>query len=212
MFGFAAAFGALTLAVAGACLSSACVDPSQDYNDWLARTGDARVAETPDSSGLDGSLPDGGFQETLLMACLGALAGGDVRDEVLLTATAKYTPAPGGGGTFTFSDTPLVIGATDLTQTVGDTVTDTEPVAPDGTCAIAFGPSNVPAAASRLGEIVFAKSTLHFIINGTQLCAGEEAVVTSPLTTTLDPAHNPCIFRSGTPPFPTFQSSDFHCP
>jgi hypothetical protein len=86
-------------------------------------------------------------------------------------------------------------------------------VAPDGTCDVHIGATTIPAAADPLGaQIVFSDSLLHVRVSTDDLCASLSGHVTSPLDTELDPTRSFCVFRAGTPPFPVFQSADFHCP
>jgi hypothetical protein len=214
----AAALASATLAT----LATGCVDPKHDFDDWLARTADARsLVPVFDGGASDGaagesSLPDAGFGGTYLMACLSSLNPNPAQ-ALLFRADAQFTPAAaGGGGTLDFSQTPLVTGA----QTIDDSApmgstssVNGSVVALDGTCDVHVGPTTIPASADPLGaQIVFADSALHFHVSSGGLCAALSGHVTLPLDTNLDPTRSFCIFRPPTPPFPVFQSADFHCP
>jgi hypothetical protein len=205
------------LACALALLTTAgCVDPKLDYDDWLARTADARAA-TPalEAGGSDAALPDAGFGGTYLMACLSSLDPNPAQ-ALLFKADLRFTPAAGGGGTFDFAQTPLLTNAQDVTQVapMGTPVAvDGSPVAPDGTCDVHIGATTIPTTADPLGlQIVFTDSTLHFHVSAMPLCAALSGHISAPQMTDLDPTRSFCVIRSSTPPFPTFQAADFHCP
>jgi hypothetical protein len=207
----------LALVAAALVLGGAgCVDPKQDFDDWAARTADARSAGPVLEAGpSDSALPDASFGGTYLMACLSSL-NPNPAEALLFKADARFTPSPGGGGTFDFTQTPLVKGAQDITQIAPMAMTVVAPTAtvgPDGTCDVHIGATTIPAAADPIGPaIVFTDSLLHFHVSAMPICASLSGHVTMPLTTDLDPAHSFCILQSPTPPFPTFAASDFHCP
>jgi hypothetical protein len=207
----------LPLAVAG-LLASGCVDPKRDYDDWLARTADARsVVVTFEAGVSDAGAPETAFEKTYLMACLSALSAGNAGEALLFKADAKFTPASGtGGGTFDFTQTPLVAHAHDITQAAPNGMAVTvngSPVAADGTASVHIGPTTIPMEADPIGaDIVFTDSTLLFHVSEDALCAGLSGHVSEPVVSDLDPAQNFCIFRPSTSPFPAFQASDFHCP
>ncbi len=203
--------------VAIAVPSASCVDPKSDYDDWLNRTADSRAAAQNPDAGLpvDAAPPtDAGFDQQLVMACLPFLAGGNVRDAILFAVSAKFTASPSGGGTLDFSDTPLLIGATDTSMTTGTGASAMGvAIAPDGTGVVNLGPGTIPANANPLGsEVQLTDSALHVIISGTSMCAGESGHISSPVTADLQPPQNPCIFFPATPPFPALALSQFHCP
>jgi hypothetical protein len=93
------------------------VTPKDDYDDFLARTADARAAllVTPviDAGSEDASpmaeaskmedaapvgIPDGGFGGTYYMACMTPLSNGDVSKKLEFDVTLQVTPLDGGGG------------------------------------------------------------------------------------------------------------------
>ncbi len=214
------AAAAATSLGAGAVLglvASGCVDPEHDFDDWLARTADARsFVPVVEGGSSDSSLPDAGFGGTYLMACLSSLDPNPAQ-ALLFRADARFMPATtGGGGTLDFSQTPLVKNAQTIDDSapMGSTVTaNGSAVAPDGTCDVRVGATTIPASADPLGaQIVFADSTLHVHVSTGELCAALSGHVTSPLDTNLDPTRSFCVFRSQAAPFPVFQSGDFHCP
>jgi hypothetical protein len=194
-----------------------CVDPTDDLSDWLSRTADARSPQpASDANGGpgDGGLGDASFSATYLMACLSSLSPNPA-EPFLFRTDAHYTPAA-SGGTFDFTETTLVVGAQSVSAVAPGAPTVTvngTAVLPDGTCDVHTGATLIPGSADPLGpEIDFSDSDLHFRVSPDDLCANLSGQVTTPISTTLDPATNICIFRSATPPFPAFQATDFHCP
>jgi hypothetical protein len=205
----------LALAAASLVLAG-CVDAKQDFDDWAARTANARSAGPVIEAGpSDSALSDASFGGTYLMACLSSL-NPNPAEALLFKADALFTPMAGGGGTFAFTQTPLVKNAQDVTQIapMGTPVAvPSSPVAPDGTCDVHIGPTTIPASADPIGpQIVFTDSSLHFHLTASPICASLSGHVTMPLTTDLDPTHSFCVLRPSTPPFPTFTAADFHCP
>src|SRR5258708_7939978 len=100
-----AAFASLSVFSTGIVLlvvtglgAGGCVTPKSDYEDWLARTGDARAAQpVVDSGAFEAALPDGGFDNTYFMACASQIVGSDITKATLFAAHAVYTPSAGGG-------------------------------------------------------------------------------------------------------------------
>jgi hypothetical protein len=214
-----------------------CVTPLNDYQDFLARTADARApvampppttdASTPamDASMpiVDGAIPEGGFSGTYYMACLTPLSGGDISMALSFDVTLQVTPLPdGGGSSVTLTTLALVVQATNLSQvapramrtvatgTVDDTgvgwVVYTVPtVIPGGADPVVPG-SDIDINAG-------AEYQLH-ITSPTDICAGFLAQVTKPLTMSVTPSNNPCIFRvpAADGALPMLTGSDIHCP
>jgi hypothetical protein len=209
-------------APAACLLSTACVDPKQDFDDWLTRTADARSAASTVEAGVsDTGVPDAGFEGTYLMSCLSSLSVGNPADALLFKTTVAFHPsgdrsADTGAGGFDFTQIPLIVHAQDLSQTApgGMLVTvDGTPVSAQGTCDVHIGASTIPSQADPIGaDIVFSDSSLHFQVSPDDLCATLSGHVTAPLMADLNPAQSFCIFRPGTSPLPTFQAADLHCP
>jgi hypothetical protein len=199
-------------------LATGCVDPKRDYDDWLSRTADARSVTLIVEAGVfEGGAPDAAFDDTYLMACLSALSAGNGSQALLFKANAHFTPGGGaGGGTFDFTQSPLVAHAQDISQTAAGGMPVTvngSPVASDGTASVHIGATTIPKEADPIGaEIVFTDSTLLFHVSEDALCAALSGHVSQPVAADLDPAQNFCIFRPSTSPFPALQASDFHCP
>jgi hypothetical protein len=192
-----------------------CVDPTDDLNDWLSRTADARSPQVVVEAGPTDSGPgDASFSNTYLMACLSSL-NANPSQPFLFNAVAKYTPGT-SGGTFDFTETTLAVGAQSVSQLApgAPTVTvNASTVAPDGTCDVHIGKTLIPGSADPLGpEVDFSDSDLHFHVSPEDLCANLSGTVVAPIATTLDPSMNICILRVPTSPLPMFQSADFHCP
>jgi hypothetical protein len=210
---------AAAVAWAGSLLGETvgCVDPTDDLNDWLSRTADARspqAASDANTGPRDGGLGDASFSATYLMACLSSLSPNPA-EPFLFRADARYTPAA-SGGTFDLTETSLVVGAQSISSVAPGAPVVTvsgSAVLPDGTCDVHIGQTLIPASADPLGpEVDFSDSDLHFRVSPDDLCANLSGQVTMPIATTLEPATNICVFRSATPPLPTFQAADFHCP
>jgi hypothetical protein len=211
---------AFCLAVAG------CVDPKSDYQAYLSRTAAARAAaEEADAGAVASAAPDAAFQQTYLMACLAGLFGGNVNDAMLFASSLTYTPTSGGGGQLGVTDTPLVVGARRLTQTVGSTVTAAPtPVAPSGTATVVLPDSVVPAAANPtgMGDIVFdndppLQADFIFVPTadaGVRVCAGLVGRTDRPVVATLTAQDTPCIFipLAPTDELPQLTEGEFHCP
>jgi hypothetical protein len=200
-----------------AIVMAGCVDPQSDYNDWLARTADARAAgSTSDAStSFDAAPPDGGFNQVFAMACSTQLAPG-FADSTRFMATATYTPGTSGGGQLTFYDQPLQAHATSMSQTVGEqTATQTVAVDSSGKAKLVFGPVVLPGAANPVtgGDADFdSTSTLNFIVGQGSLCAGLTGNITSPFPIALDPTKGDiCLFVSSTADgaFPTLTDDAF---
>lgn len=200
---------------------TACVDPQQDFNDYAARTADAHAPpplNTVSDAATDAPLyaPDASFSSTMFFeSCLTGQANGNVSEANGSVASMTFTPKPGGGGTLTFTNTPLKIGATSLTQTSGMSSTASPAtIAPDGSGTATFGQTIIPADANPVSnmQLTLSMSTLSFHVESeTQICANLHGTVVEPAAATVT---GPCIFApiSGNGPLPTFQLSDYHCP
>ena len=199
---------------------AACVNPKNDYDDYLARTADADTTPPVEDAGtFDGTAGDAGFQnQAFVMACLSELEP-TIPYATYFVGTATFDSTGGGNGTLDFSDVAIALsnnGAsppTSITDTVGTPATVNGTVVTGGKASIVFGPTNVPAAASPLGsEIVFTDSTLTVLIQDDALLCGNLAGdVTEPDILTLNPSMNICVFYPGTS-VPVLQQSQFHCP
>lgn len=199
------------------CLSGACVDPKQDYDDWIARTADARatVYVPPDSAAFEGSPPDGGFAGTFFMACLPSTSLGDVGQALLSKVVLQYTADGNGGGTVDYRAIALRIGSTDLSQSVGtptilNGVRVTSFVAP-----LVYGPTTIPATADPLTplDIIFQDLTLFMHIeDDTHLCATLSGHLVQPEVIDLSQPGSNCVLRPSSGPIPKLVTDDFHCP
>jgi hypothetical protein len=215
-----AAAGMAVLA-ASAWLGTACVDPKTDYDDWMIRTTNLRNQTPPESdASFEAGLPDGGFTQLYLMACVSQLTDGTIATPTLFTATATFTPSESGGGSLDFSDAVLAYNATSLSQTVAATVSEMGvPVAADGTAVINYGPTTIPPAGNPLqnGEVDFSALILTFQIGpGTDLCANVTGAYSAPVSEQITVVgQNVCIYvpmANMTDPLPTLTQSQVHCP
>ncbi|HEX8790632.1 MAG TPA: hypothetical protein VF765_06745 [Polyangiaceae bacterium] len=204
-------------------VSVACVDPQQDYNDYVNRTADAHVPPPIGTSdaGIDtGPLyaPDAGFSSNLyLMSCLTAQAEGDTTKASNSVGHLSFMPTAGGGGTVTYGDQTLKINPTSLSDVTGayaETGGGTIDAHGEGT--VKWGMTSIPGDGDTVNPgqaLVFSSSQLDLHIESeTQVCANFTGNLTSP---SVLPVGGPCVFRllpSATSPLPKFQLSDFHCP
>ena len=119
----------LTVVVSTTWIGVACIDPRNDYDDWVAATGPLRGVvpgdEVMDAGAIETSAPEGGFStENYLMACVSDLV--DLRTAVQeaaeFTATATYTPLGRAerGARSTSATRPSMVGATSITQVAPD--------------------------------------------------------------------------------------------
>ena len=124
----------------------ACVDPEKDYNDYVNRTADAHTPPpmNVDSGAETGPLyaPDAGFtSNTYFMSCLTGNAEGDPSKASTSVVKLTYAPNSGGGGTITFGNQALTIGASSLANVTGmynQPSPASVPVAPDGTATVTW--------------------------------------------------------------------------
>jgi hypothetical protein len=217
----AAGFSALLLSLA-LVPSAACVNPKTDYDDFLARTADADLnGITPDEAGFDGYSGDAGFMnQSYVMACVSQSFGDSVSDVILFYAEASFIPTDANGdGTFDFSDTALVVGATNTSQSAGGgPMPINGSMVTGGQVNVVYGPTTIPGSADPIGDgpIVFSSDTLHFYIGpGVNLCGLLSGATTEPLVTMLNPADNICIFfpfEGSTGTIPALTQAEFHCP
>jgi hypothetical protein len=227
-------FALLFLAAIGSTGSTvalgACVDPSKDYDNFLARTASETIPSSDAS--FDSAVPeagvgslDAGFTGQYVMACVSQVDDSDPKEATYFQIFATFRPAAsGGGGTFDFADQALPLGPgsppsppTTTAGAVGAIASvNGSVVTPDGHCDVVFGPTVVPGAADAVvvgADIYFTNSTLHFIIGpGSQLCAELGGTVTSPLQVTLDPPLNICALTATTGPVSPLTQADVHCP
>jgi hypothetical protein len=207
---------------------AACVNPKTDYDNYLARTEGGASPTGEGGPTFDGASPDAGFTQEYVMACTSQIAQGSAAQATYFMVTVAYTPgAPGDDGTLDFTDQALMLGPsmagypngsppTRVSPGIGDVVTvNGSPVTPDGHCDVVFGATIVPGAANPITgtDIHFTDSTLHFLVGpGSQLCAELSGDVTEPLTVTLDPTQNICIFKETTGPVAPLTQAEVHCP
>jgi hypothetical protein len=201
----------------------ACVDPQKDFNDYVNRTADAHA---PPPINVDASVdtgplyaPDASFTtNTYFMSCLTGNAEGDPSKASSSVATVTYAPTSGGGGTITFGNQALTIGASSLRSVSGmynQASPANAPVAPDGSATVTWHNTTIPGNANpvTMMDLVFSSSQMDLHIESeTQMCGNFSGNLIQPLVTLVT---GPCVFRllpSATAPLPQLQLSDFHCP
>jgi hypothetical protein len=216
-FGAAGTFAALS-ALALASLA-ACVNPKNDYEDYIARTKDAETTLPTDDASFDGVSGDAaGFTQSYVMACISQSTGESITLPTLFIATASFVASDSNGdGTINFTDTALVVGATDTSDLAGGAPTPVSATVTASQADLNFGNTTIPAAADPLGQgpIVFSTNNLHVYIGpGTNLCGIITGHTTSPEITDLT-SGNICIFfpfEGSVGQVPTLTQAEFHCP
>jgi len=201
----------------------ACVDPEKDYNDYFNRTADAHAPPpmNVDSGAETGPLyaPDAGFtSNTYFMSCLTGNAEGDPSKASTSVVKITYAPQTGGGGTISFGNQALTIGASSLSSVIGmynQASPANAPVAPDGAATVTWRDTTIPGDANpvTMMDLVFSSSSLALHVESeTQICGNFTGNLVQPLQTVVT---GPCVIRllpnaSSAPP--SFQLNDFHCP
>jgi hypothetical protein len=202
----------ITAVVAG------CLDPTNDFNDWLSRSADARAGTSVVSDASFDAMLSSSFDQTYVMACVPQLAPDDPTKALLFNAHLVFTLSGGpGNGTLDVTQTALVAHATDTTMTTGMPVSVMGTPVMGGMAAVNSGAITIPGNADTItsNPIVFTSSTLYFsIASPTQLCAGLAGMVTMPIPLMLDKTKNICRFKvpMGTA-VPMFTADEFlSCP
>jgi hypothetical protein len=204
--------------IAFLALAAACVDPSSDYDSYISRTNDLRGRTTHDSGPADVQALDGGFSHVYYTICLPLLAAGHVDKALRFQSTATYTQQSANGGSIVVSLIPLTKDATDLSQTVGNTIAGAPVGVANNKFDLDLGAPVVPAAANPISnnDIVFKTAVLHYtILSPDRMCAILNGEITQPLDTTFDGDSNPCISISFPQPsgaLPSLTAADIHCP
>jgi hypothetical protein len=196
----------------------ACVNPRDQYDDYLDRTADARggIAPVSDAS-FEGNAPDGGFMATYAQVCYPHLFM-DPSNALLFVSQAAFAPDGTGGGMLTMTIQPLVKHATDLSQMTGPATTYMTHVDSSAHFDLNLAPLTLPKEANPIqaSDVVFSAAVFHGILQSEdKFCAGFEGQVTSPIMLPLDPTLDFCLFKKASGPMdavPMYQTSDFHCP
>jgi hypothetical protein len=197
------------LALPPALASASCLNPQDDYNQYVGRAEDAQVPTSPIGTGGDSGAfdaaslraPDAGFDDTnYVMICLSQLAE-DVTNALLWKVELKYTGGS-NGGTLTYTSHSLAAGSTDINNPLDPqvgpiTTSGANDINAHGFGTIDVGSTTLPAAANGItsGPVPLENVTIAFHIESpTQICANLGANVTAPAPVTLEPAENPCIY------------------
>lgn len=102
--------GAALLLVSGLGAYVACIPhPKEDYDDFLARTEDARAPIPKEDSGpVDSSAPTDTIEGVYFGSCLSSLSLGDLNKVLRFYTVIKYVPGPAGSnGALDIAFTPL---------------------------------------------------------------------------------------------------------
>jgi hypothetical protein len=203
-----------------ALLVSGCIEPKQDFDDWLAKTADARGgtnSEAVDAEAFDGAAPDGGFSGAYFMACLPNIARGDATQSLRFQVAATFTASSGGNGMLDFHSTPVPVSATDLSQTVGSQNGEDGAVVSNLLADVVYGQLFIPAVANKLGnDVTFSDLTLHVhLLSSSQFCGVLSGHVIKPVPIDLTGPGSFCImqmFAQPSGPLPMLTAQEFHCP
>jgi hypothetical protein len=180
-----------------------CIDPTSDYNAFLARapapsfdasTGDGGEPALPCSQVLAGS-PSGVF----FGACLTRANAGDATQAIYVLVNTTISPGSGGSADqVTAMMTSLQLHPTNISQTVG--ASSTPPAAtigPDCTFVLDAGTITIPAAANASGaDLTLTDTTYSWkLLTPDASCAALSATVTLPVTINLMQGGNYCVFK-----------------
>lgn len=196
-----------------------CVNPEQDYNDYVSRAADAQApmgAVTVEAGeAAVYTAPDASFDDsTLVMACITTL--GFTLQQVLYYAAQIDYSVKGGARTLSLDVVPLPKMATNLSNPI--TMAEakaTATVSEHGVAAVSLGTTQIPAEANAVSgqAVTLDNSVITIQIESpTTLCGNLGGNIVSP-PQALVPSQTPCVFRTthgGT--WTPFVLSDFHCP
>ncbi len=217
----------VVLALPGLVCAS-CLNPQDDYNDYVNRAADAQVPPPPISTGEAStvdvaslSAPDGGFTDNnFVMICVMFQLGADI-SKALLWQTQLVYSGGSNGGTLTFTADPLAAGSTSVENPLmgGPNITNYKAtVTEHGYAPIGPLPTlNFPASFNGItGEPVQLQKAQILIQmeSPTQICANIGGYIPEPAPVSLDTTQNACIFlptdKNGQ--WGTVQTADVHCP
>ncbi len=183
--------------------STACIDPTSDYNDFIARApappldasvGDGGVPALPCSQVLAGS-PSGTFYG----ACLTTANAGDATEAIYVLV--HLTVMPGGGGSadeVAVTMTSLQSHPTNISQTVGATSSPpATTLSSECTFVADAGTIVIPGAANALGSDLTLTGTTYGwkLLTPDASCTSLSATVTVPTTVDLTQGGNYCVFK-----------------
>jgi hypothetical protein len=214
------------LALPGLVCAS-CLNPQDDYNDYVNRAADAQVPPSAISTGEASTIdvaslraPDGGFSGDYVMICVMFQLGADI-SKALLWKTQLVYSGGSNGGMLTFSADPLAAGSTSVDNPLmgPEDITNWQAtVSEHGYATIGTLPTlNFPASFNGItGEPVQLEKAQILIQmeSSTQICANIGGFIPEPAPVTLDPAQNACIYlpTNGSGQWASVQTSDVHCP
>jgi hypothetical protein len=207
--------------VAVALAVPACINPGDDYSNFVARA-PAPDAQAVASDAFAGEpckqVLAGPRTGTFYGACLTTAASGDVTQAtyVKLDITVDVNP-DGATGTLTAAFTSLLFKANNVSMTVGSTQhPPTVPIASDCTYVINAGTTNIPGTANSLGVDLTLTNTRYRgkLLTPDESCSDLDAIVTVPAMVDLTMGGNYCIFKRAPPDgsFAPFTHGDFACP
>jgi hypothetical protein len=177
-----------------------------------------------DAAPQEAAAIDGGFMnQPFFVACVPHLVGGNLTKAFRFVGTMTYAPTASGSkaGKLGISITPLTVGSTDLSATVGDPIVASSiAVGDDGHFLADFGMQTVKGAANPIStnDVVFQSISIvnAILLRADFACGDLNGHVTSPQDIVLDEPDNFCIFEAlpaitGTTP--TLMASQFQsCP
>lgn len=224
------AVAGVALALAGgAALAVGCLpDPHGDFDDYTERTDTFKpgVPEaSTDGGGVETGPPPTEATEGLYYgACLSQIAFGRADRVFNFYTKTKFTPDPAtGGGSLTLSLQALKLennvqpSTVSESGTTGPVQSSQEPATPNvegsGRYQITLGTVNVPADANPITgrDVVIENAGLQGHFTQGNFCAQLFGTVTVPISITLDPNSNTCLFAPVTDgqATPKFVEADF---
>jgi|HubBroStandDraft_1064217.scaffolds.fasta_scaffold27636_3 hypothetical protein len=195
----ALSFAALAVLEDGA----ACIDPTSDYNDFIARA----PAPSLDASVGDGGVPAlpcsqvlaGGASGVFYGACLTTASAGDATQAIYVLVKSTLTPGAGGSADeITVTMTSLQLHPTNISQTVGATSSPpSATVSAQCTFVIDAGTIVIPGAANAVGSDLTLTNTTYSwkLLTPDASCAALSATVTVPTMVDLTQGGNYCVFK-----------------
>lgn len=222
---------AIALLSAGVVVgASACADPKNDYTAFQTRTNDIRgvvpvgpqsrdggtacstapAGPTPDYS--SSPIPDVTGQ--YFLSCLANLSECDLNKTLRFATDVSIK-----GNVVTITATPLLIGATNISQTAGQGFQQQGVLQPDGTFSVTYTTGVVPGTANAISQrdlnltngifrgLVLSQGDLCSELDGALDVAGVGAI-------SLDGPGDVCLFTkvSGASAVVSHELSDYHCP
>jgi hypothetical protein len=217
----------LLVGSSGCALLVACgllPDPKGDYDDFVGKTEGVRIVK--EAGAVDAKPPTEPIKALYIGTCITVLSQQNPTKVLRFYTDASFVPDEAtGGGKLSLNLQPLKGWADNKatppasvskSEFVGKPIVITETVVgANGAFAAPMGVSVVEGDANAIsGRPITLDPTLTGAFGvGDKFCAGLEGNVTSPVTVSLDPSTNVCLFKkvSEGAPVPVYELADFDC-